>query len=42
MLSKARRAADWLEQLAGDDVDLASGSLSSLLHGWQPLPPSAD
>ena len=32
MLSEARRACDWLEQLAGEDVGLASGSLSSLLH----------
>ena len=38
MLSEARRACDWLEQLAGDDADLAAGSLSSLLQGWQPLP----
>ena len=31
-LSEARRAADWLEQLAGPEADLAAGSLSSLIH----------
>lgn len=35
MLSEARRTSDWLEQLKGDDADLAAGSLSSLLDGWQ-------
>jgi len=38
MLSEAHRAAEWLEQLVGDDSDLALGSLGSLLHGWQSLP----
>lgn len=33
MLSEAHRAAEWLEQLVGDDSDLALGSLGSLLHG---------
>jgi hypothetical protein len=36
MLSEARRAGDWLEQLRGDQADLAAGSLSSLIEGWQP------
>lgn len=31
-LSEVRRAADWLEQLAGDEASLALGSLSSLIH----------
>ncbi len=30
-LSEVRRAAEWLEQLAGDEADLALGSLSSLI-----------
>lgn len=30
MLSEARRAADWLEQLAGAERELAAGSLSRL------------
>ena len=31
-LSETRRAVEWLELLAGDDADLAVGSLSSLIH----------
>ncbi len=31
-LSEVRAAADWLEQLAGPEADLALGSLSSLIH----------
>jgi hypothetical protein len=38
ILSEARRACDWLQQLAGDEADLAAGSLRSLIQGWQPLP----
>ena len=32
-LSEARRACEWLEQLAGPDASLAAGSLDSLVHG---------
>ena len=32
-LSEARRACEWLEQLAGPDANLAAGSLDGLVHG---------
>ena len=32
-LSEARRACEWLEQLAGPDAGLAAGSLDGLIHG---------
>ena len=35
-LSETRRAVEWLELLAGDDADLAVGSLSSLIHRGSP------
>jgi hypothetical protein len=31
-LDEARRAGEWLEQLAGPDADLAAGSLAGLVH----------
>ena len=32
-LSEARRACEWLEQLAGPEANLAAGSLDGLVHG---------